>query len=79
MSNDLKHKNTGVTVLKNNHYQDRKKTLLAAHKLRHKLNESSAQEEPVDFPAVYEVKNQLRELKTAVLDISKKIDSHGHE
>ena len=69
-----------MTVPKGNNYQDRKKTLLAGHNLRHRANRTSnASESLIDMSDVYEVKGQLRELKTAVLDLSKKIDSHGHD
>jgi hypothetical protein len=75
-------RNTIITVPKENSYQDRKKTLLSGHNQRTKakfLNKTSYNGDSVNMEGVCQIKEQLRELKTGVLNINKKIDSHSHE
>lgn len=68
-----------VTVPKNGVYDTKKKSIMTKHKQRMMSRTTRHEEEELDFSGINDIKNQLRELKSEVLNINKKIDNHSHE
>lgn len=71
-----------VTIPKGNPYERQKKHLMEAHNQRttkHRLNKSEQNDSSLPIDSVMNLKSQLNEVKTSVLEMHRKVDSHVHE